>query len=356
MPHLVVDISGHGFGHAGQVIPVVRDLLDARPELRVTLRTAVPGEVLARHLGREVPVAPPPADIGMIMTGPLDVDAAASARAYAELHADFPAVVAREAERLRALDADLLLADVPYSSLAAAARIGVPAVALCSLNWLDAYRAYCADRPEAARIVAEIRGAYAAARLFLQPRPHTPMAELANTRSIPPICRVGADRSDQLRARLGLGAGQSLVAAGFGGLPGAAIADLPRLDGVVWVQANAPAARADIVDLRDIGLDFADLAASADLVVTKSGYGTLCETLAAGTRLLMVSRPDWPEDPAMRAWLAAHGTSAAIARAEATPDGLAHHVRALLARPRGRPVPPDGRPAAVDALRAFLAG
>ena len=355
MPHLVVDISGHGFGHAGQVIPVVRGLLDALPELKVTLRTAVPAEVLARHLGRTVPVVRPPAEVGLIMTGPMDVDAAASAAAYRELHADWPAVVADEAAGLAALEPDLLLADVPYSSTAAAARLGVPAVALCSVNWLDAYRAYCADRPEAARIMREIREAYAAADLFLQPQPHTPMTELANTRAIPPVCRVGTDRRADLRARLEMNEDTALVAVGFGGLPGAAVVELPRLNGVVWVQANAPADRRDLVDLGELGLDFADLAASVEAVVTKSGYGTLCETLAVGTRLLMVSRPDWPEDAAMRAWLADHGTAAALPRAEATPAALARGVADLLARPRGIPVPPDGRAAAVDAVRRRLA-
>jgi UDP:flavonoid glycosyltransferase YjiC (YdhE family) len=354
MPHLVVDISGHGFGHAGQVIPVVRDLLTAVPELRVTLRTAVPGHVLARHVGRDLPVAPPPADVGLHMTGPMDVDVPASAAAYAALHADFPSVVAGEAARLRALGPDLLLADVPYSSIAAAARIGVPAVALCSLNWLDAYAAYCAGRPESAAIMAEIRDAYAAAGLFLQPRPHTPMTELANTRSIPPVCRIGTDRRDELCARLALDDDTALVAVAFGGLPGVAVAELPRVPGVRWLQEGAPAAREDISDASAAGLDFADLAASVDLVVTKSGYGTLCETLAAGTRLLMVSRPDWPEDAGMRAWLGRHGTAAVLPRAEATPAGLATAVRDLLARPRGAPVPPAGRAEAARRLRDDL--
>ncbi|MBK1698641.1 glycosyltransferase [Rhodovibrio salinarum] len=354
MAHLVVDISGHGFGHAGQVIPVVRDLLSACPQVRVTLRTAVPGEVLARHVGRELPVEAPPADIGMIMTGPMDVDAEASAAAYAELHADFPAVVGREAERLAALVPDLLLADVPYSSIAAAARLGVPAVALSSLNWLDIYRAYCADRPEAQRIAGEIRDAYAAAELFLQPQPHTPMTELTHLCSIPPICRIGTDRGALLRARLGVDTGTRLVAVGFGGLPGVAVAELPRIDGVRWVQVNAPHDRDDVTELSATGLDFGDLVASVDLVVTKSGYGTLCETLAVGTRLLMVSRPDWPEDAGMRAWLERHGTASVIPRAEATAAGLEPAVRSLLARPRGTPVPPEGRPRAVSTLRHYL--
>jgi hypothetical protein len=204
--------------------------------------------------------------------------------------------------------------------------------------------------------MTEIEDAYASAELFLQPRPHTQMAELANTRSIPPVSRVGMHRSWELRARLGVGATVSLVAAVFGGLPGVAVASLPRLQSVTWVQASAPGDRDDVVDLSDTGLDFCDLAASVDLVVTKSGYGTLCETLAVGTRLLMVSRPDWPEDAGMRAWLDRHGTTAVLPRSDATPDGLARAVEALLARPRGEPVPPDGRAHAVEALQPFLAG
>ncbi|MBK1667541.1 hypothetical protein CKO28_05785 [Rhodovibrio sodomensis] len=148
--------------------------------------------------------------------------------------------------------------------------------------------------------------------------------------------------------------GTALVAVGFGGLPGAAVAELPRLDGVVWVQADAPAGRSDVVNLAELGFDFADLAASAEVVLTKSGYGTLCETLAVGTRLLMVSRPDWPEDAGMRAWLAGRGTAAVLPRAQATAGGLARAVGDLLARPRGLPVPPDGRAAAVAAVRRRL--
>ncbi|TQE98245.1 MAG: UDP-N-acetylglucosamine--N-acetylmuramyl-(pentapeptide) pyrophosphoryl-undecaprenol N-acetylglucosamine transferase, partial [Spiribacter salinus] len=284
MPHVVVDISGHGLGHAGQVLPVVRDLLATVPEVRVTLRTAVPPAVLARHVGQMLPVLPPPADVGLVMTGPMDVDVTASATAYAALHDDFPFLLAREAERLTALEADLLLADVPYTSIAAASRIALPAIALCSLNWLDAYRAYCVEQRGAARIVREIREAYAAADLFLQPRPHTPMTELPNIRSIPPVCRTGTAHRQTLHRRLGVPEGTTLVVVGFGGLPGSAIAELPYLEGVCWVQANAPPERGDIFDFADTSMDFVDLVASVDLVVTKSGYGTLCETLAAGTR------------------------------------------------------------------------
>ena len=37
--------------------------------------------------------------------------------------------------------------------LAAAERVGMPAVALCSLNWAEIYRPLLGHRPEAARVL-----------------------------------------------------------------------------------------------------------------------------------------------------------------------------------------------------------
>ena len=55
---------------------------------------------------------------------------------------------------------DIVLADVPYLTLAAASRASIPAAALCSLNWADIYRHYFNNRTEAGKILAEMESAY----------------------------------------------------------------------------------------------------------------------------------------------------------------------------------------------------
>lgn len=355
MAHLLVDISGHGFGHAGQVLPLVRALIDRDPALRVTLRAAVPADKLREHLAAEVPVYPPGPDVGLVMHGPMDVDAEASAAAYAALHADLDGAVRAEAERIAALSPDLLLADVPYVSLAAAKRLGLPAVALCSLNWHQAYRSYCADAPGAARIAGEIRGAYAGADAFLQPRPYAEMPELANARPIGPIFRAGRHAPDALRAALQLPAQTRVVLTAFGGIPGRrGLGPLPARGDLVWLLPGGDPAREDVRAADLPGWSFAELAASADAVLTKTGYGTVCETLAAGTRLLYVARPDWPENAAMEAWARAHGTVETIARAELAAGAFGGVLDRLLARPRGPGVAPTGIGDAVRLLAPQL--
>ncbi len=354
MPHLVVDVSGHGLGHLGQVAPLLQELRGELPALRLTLRTAQSGLLVARQLGFQAAVAPPAAEASIPMRSPLTVDAAATAQAFAALHADWPAAVAGEREALARLAPDAVLADVPYTSLQAAAELGVPATAMCSFNWLEAYAAYAGQRLEADRVQAQIHAAYDAADRFLQPQPHTPMRGLTNTRSIGPVARVGTPRPRQLREQLGVDPEAAVVLVTWGGMGGAVFSCLPRRPGVVWVQPDAPGDRSDVRDAAGTGLAHTDLIASADAVVTKSGYATLAEALAAGTRVCMVSRPAWPEDAVLRQWLADYGTSVVIEEGEARPERLAEAVAALLALPCSAPVAPTGRAEAAAALRADL--
>ena len=41
-PHLLVDISSHGYGHISQTAAVINELVTLMPELHLTLRCAAP--------------------------------------------------------------------------------------------------------------------------------------------------------------------------------------------------------------------------------------------------------------------------------------------------------------------------
>ena len=155
-PHLVAAISPHGFGHAAQTAPVLNALRARVPDLRLTLRTTVPRDLLAARVRGPWDYEPVASDFGMVMASALDIQVDASADAYARLHDRWEEEVEREAAALAALDPDLVLCNVPYLPLAAAARLGIPAIALCSLNWADVYMHYCGARPAAAAVHAHM--------------------------------------------------------------------------------------------------------------------------------------------------------------------------------------------------------
>ena len=209
--HLLVVVSPHGFGHAAQVAPVINALVRRLPALRVTVQSTVAPWFLRQRIDTDFQLVERRTDFGLMMNSALDIDLESSASAYADLHGSWEARVSEEASRLRALAPDLVLADVPYLSVAAAQAAEIPALALCSLNWADIYRNYFAHRREARHILEQMEAAYSAAGAFLCPEPCMPMGWLNNAVNIAPIAARGQNRRAALNELLGLDSSTALV-------------------------------------------------------------------------------------------------------------------------------------------------
>lgn len=353
--HLLIAISPHGFGHAAQVSAVLNALYEARPQgLRVTVQTTLPRDFLASRIDGPFDYLCRAADFGLLMGSALDIDFDASAARYFQLHREWERHVELEAQALEILAPDVVLADVPYLTLAAAARLGVPSLALCSLNWAGIYRHFFANRAEAAGILAQMESAYNTARLFLCPQPSMPMPELSNVRAIGPLARIGVDRREALRERLNLDAGQRLVLVAPGGIPTRLPMERwPASTDVRWlVPAAWRVKRADASAVEELGLDFADLLRSVDALVGKCGYGTVAECACNGTPMVYVQRPEWPEEPCLVDWLARHGRCAPVSRADVESGRVMAALETCWMQPQSALPVPTG---AEEAARLILA-
>ncbi len=354
-PALLVDLTAHGFGHLGQTAPVVNALARRIPGLRVTVRSAAPAELLRRRIEcdfRHIPVA---LDFGMKMASAVEVQVAESAAAYREYHAGWQAKVQRAAQEMRELKPDLLLANVPYLSLAAARATGIRAVAMCSLNWADIYRHYCSAEANADDIHGQMVAAYNGADAFFKIEPAMHMADLRNARSIAPIAQVGRNRRADIDARLGSGDFGKLVLVAMGGiehrLP---MAHWPRMPGVRWIIPEVwGIARDDMVPFESLACPFGDVLASCDAVLTKPGYGTFAEAACGGIPVLYVSRQDWPEEPCLVRWLQQNGVCREVAREQLQDGDLADALDELWSRPRP-PVPVAGGAEEAAAILASM--
>lgn len=355
--HLLVAISAHGFGHLAQTAEVVNALRERLPSLRVTVRSALPHARLRARLTSAFEHRPEACDVGMHMSSALDILIEDSARAYAEFHQDWKSTVRDEAQRLAALAPDLVLANVPYRVLAGAAAAGIPAVALCSLNWADIYRHYFGQRPEAGTILRQIAAAYRSADCFLQPQPSMPMEDLPRRRSVGPIARRGRERRGELLRRAGLSGGCNrlvLIATGGVDLP-LPVENWPQLQDACWiVPANWQIRRSDVIALETLDLPFIDVLASCDAVLTKPGYGSFSEAACNGIAVLYVARPDWPEEPHLVRWLMQNGRAREISREQLMAGRLAEDLDMLLALGSPQPVQPLGAAQAADILLQYL--
>jgi hypothetical protein len=351
--HLVVALTDHGYGHAAQTIAVLNALRERMPRLRVTLLTTLPQAFFAERLRGEFTLIARATDVGgMCMASAVDVRPEETRAVYARFHAGWEQRVTQEAEWLRELKPDLVLANVPYLPLAAARQAAIPAVAMCSLNWADLYQHYFGVDA----IYRQMHEAYAAADIFLRLTPGMPMESLPNRRVTGPVARLGRDRRSEIRARLGVNDAMRLVLIAPGGmewrLPIERWPAMPRFHLVVPASWRTRLPR--VSALEELGMTFIDVLASSDAVVGKPGYGTFAEAACNGVPMLYVRRGDWPEEPYLVEWLDAHLPSRAIGRERLERGEFGPDLEALWERERLPPPEPTGVAQCGEILSSLL--
>lgn len=323
--HLIVSISGHGFGHVAQTAPILNALHELRPDLRITVRSSVAEQQLRSRIHVPFNHLQSTGDIGMVMTSPLDVDIEKSRAAYHAFHAGWQMRVKEEAILLYDLGADFVLSNVGYLPLAGARQAGITAVALSSLNWADIYRHYCCTTGtgQDEEIAAQILDCYANADAFFRATPGMAMHDLPNLVPIAPVAAVGKNRRGELNRHLKLSGKEKLILVSMGGIASRLpIENWPSIKGVRYLvqaawqtcpESNRRIVHPDAINIESLPLSFSDLLASIDALICKPGYGSFVEAACCGVPVLYVGRPNWPESPALITWLKRHGLCREIA-------------------------------------------
>jgi hypothetical protein len=201
-----------------------------------------------------------------------------------------------------------------------------------------------------------MRSCYQAADLFILAEPHLPTTWIGNRRPVAPIARRGQRRRRELIDALGCGNDTVLALVTLGGIRnGADLLRLPHRPGVVWLR-DGPAAP-NMTSISGLAFSFIDVLASCDVVVTKTGYGTLVEAACHGVPALYVARPDWPESPYLEGWIQAKGLGTPV---PADGDAIGAMVSSVLATRSAGAVSADGVERARDhilgALDAVMGG
>lgn len=305
-------ISGHGFGHLGQVAALMGPLVKRLPGLQRHVVSALPQTVLTRLLDRPFSSETRQQDVGLIQPDPMHVDLKATAQALRSLHGDWDSHLEREKRALAAWAPDLLLADIPYLPIAAAAALGIPTVAIASLSWDAVLSAYFSlEDPEVLGWWHAMRQAYAQTTLAFLPQPaileNTPFPQAT---LIQPITLPGHPRHKHLRHALGVADtdDRPLILVSLGGIPTKtlpvnALAQENRFHWLLDIPLTHPSKHLHRMDALLSTWSFADLAASVDGIVSKPGYGMAIASAAQQIPFLYSRRGTFPDEPPICAWL-----------------------------------------------------
>ena len=318
MPLIWCAISGHGYGHAAQVVPVLNALGREIPNLSVLLRTTVSASFFQDRLTIPWTLQSVQQDVGCIQNGPLDIDIPSTWNALEEFHIGWEARVAVEAKAMTLAAPALVLADTPYLAASAAKQAGIPGAVVASFTWSDVLDCFAdTESPEQHTILAAIRKAYGDADVGLRIAPGLPMAVVKRVHDIGPIAEPTPSRRDELRSCLKLKNGERLVLVGFGGIPLNALPwqAMEQLQGYHFIVDRTPApASSRVHPLSSLPFSFKRVLASADLIMTKPGYGTIVEAVVLGLPVIYVRRYNFADEGPLIDFLLRHGSGQELSR------------------------------------------
>jgi L-arabinokinase len=327
------------------------------PGLRIAVVSAAPRWIFRDAVGDTLEFREEPADVGLVQEGALVIDTAATLAACEAFAREMPARVEREAAWLRTMGARLVLGDIPPLAFLAAARAGVPGVAMSNFSWDWIYAHLARQEPGLATAAAAAAAAYGQATNLLELPFAGDLSAFPRRTPVPMVVRRPSVTRAEARRRLGLGgATAALLSFGGLGLPGFEFSVLSKLRAFQFLStptgSDAPP-NVRIVSLAELaghGLTYLDLVAAADVVVTKPGYGIVTDAIACRTRMIYTERGDFPEYTVlveqMTRWLPA----VYVSNADLLAGALRPALEAVLAPAFPEPPRMDGAEVAARAL------
>ena len=353
---VLIALSSHGLGHLGQTAPAIQALKRQKPKVEIIVRSKIPMFKLQEKLGKDVRIQSAAIDIGFVQKDALTIDFDKTIDEYDRFHHQWDMLVHREKTDLLKTAPDLIIANIPYLTLAAAHQLNIPCIAFSSLNWAEIYQYYFGYRPESRTILKQMLNAYNQASCFLQPTPAMKMSGIENPITIGPVAQIGQDISLELRSKLGIDSSKILVLVSFGGMNvKTACEDWPRFPGIHFIVPESWNCRhPDTSVLDTLGYSFVDLLRSSDVLIAKPGYGSFVEAGCSGTPVLYLPRQHWPEAAGLIDWLKQQGRCQEVSQEEFQKGNLQGHIQNVMKNGRSKPVSPTGIQQAVNKFFEFL--
>ena len=337
-PHIVWYLTAHGYGHGVRSTAVMQALRRECPGVRLTVVSALPEDFLRDRL-RGFPDGTldfrrAAFDVGLVQLDSVRADIPATLEKVTALLAKRPALTDSETAWLRSTGAAAAVADIPAIPLAAAARAGLPRIAIGNFSWDWIYAPYAESDARWRPAVDAFRADYANADVLLQyPLSPDMSATFPRRIDIPLPSRPGRPRRAELAARTGADPARRWILLSFTTLDwtpealarGAAIPDTEFFTVRPLEWAGIPNIHA--VDRGEF--PFSDIVATVDAVLSKPGFGILADCAANDKPLVYADRQDFAEYPVLERAIQQYMTHVHIPAADLYAGNLAPSLDAI---------------------------
>jgi hypothetical protein len=311
LPSIWCAISGHGYGHAAQVVPVLNATGSLVPGVTAILRTMVPASFFRDCLTIPWDLQPVQQDVGCIQDGPLQIDIDATWAAHQHFHETWEARLSNEIGAIQAASPALVIADTPYLAIEAGSRAQIPTIALASFTWDLVLKEYCrATDNSHQQLIQRIRESYAKAHVALRITPAPRIDAFSNIIDIGPIASPTSPERDRLASALALKPNERTVLVGFGGIPltSLPLGQIEQLHHFRFLfDGPVPPEYSRVHSTETLPFSFKTLLASVDVIMTKPGYGTILEAVTLQQPVVYVRRYNFADEPSLVDYLHRYG-------------------------------------------------
>lgn len=301
---LLFYISGHGYGHATRSSEVLRELARQQSGWRLHVRSNVPEHLFAGIDQLAFHRLPESLDPGVVEDADsLGIDVAATLDAVERYHHRSSQIIDTEATWIESQKIALIVADFPPLAGEIAAACRVPCVGIGNFTWDWIYEPLI-ERDDRWFLQAWLRDGYRKMHGWLKlPFSHEENRDLfPQVIDVPLVARRPRRPAAAVLEQLGIDAGdrrRRVVLAMRGRIPPAARAAAVKGNPeVLFLHFDAVDTEEPNEIRVELGpsLAFPDVLNLADAVVSKFGYGTVSECIAARKRLLCPPRLNFRED------------------------------------------------------------
>ncbi len=337
MHALAYYISAHGYGHGVRSADIIRAFAERCPGVPIVIVSELPRAFLLNRLpGVRVTFRTGSFDLGMVQVDSIRVDVDATLPRVSALCERWDTLVAEEAAFLRENEIGIVVADIPAIPLAAAARSGLPRLAVGNFGWDWIYAEYRDRNASWEAVITAFERGYSNADLLLRLPFHEEMRAFPRIEDVPLVGMPGRARRDEMALLTGGDPGKTWVLLSFATLAwdDKALTSVEKLTGyefftvlpLTWNARNIHA-----IDREQI--PFRDILASVDAVISKPGYGILADCIMNRKPLLFAERTGFREYPILEKAIRLYLKNAHIATAALYRGDLARGLESLQEAP-----------------------
>jgi hypothetical protein len=355
LPSIWCAISGHGYGHATQVAPVLNALGALVPGITAILRTTVPASFFRDKLAIPWQHSPVQQDVACVQDGPLKIDIDATWAAHQRFHATWDERLSYEVAAMQAASPALVLVDTPYLAIEAGFRARIPTIALANFTWDLVLKEYC-DVSDFAlqQLIQFIRESYAKADQALRITPAPKIDVFSKMIDIGPIASPASPERDRLASVLALTPNERIVLVGFGGisLTSLPLGHMEQLRPYRFLfDGPVPPGYSRIRSTETLPFSFKTLLASVDVIMTKPGYGTIVEAVTLQQPVVYVRRYNFADEQPLVDYLQRYGRGVELSIDDFTQGRWEAALQQSLDTPApSSPPPPTGAREAAEAI------